>query len=70
MKKVMIGWIGKGNTQPMISEPMEDFPKVKEVRLDQVYENKGVKSEWYEDDWPPRKIKITIEEIDETKTAV
>jgi hypothetical protein len=67
MKKVLIGWIGKENVQPMISEPMDGFPKVKEVRLDKVYENKGLKSEWEENDWPPRKIKITIEELDETK---
>jgi len=63
MKKVITGWIGKGNEQPMISESMDGFPSVKEIRLDKVYENKGVKSEWEQDDWPPRKIKITIEEV-------
>jgi len=70
MKRVMIGWIGKENTQPMISKEMIDYPTVKEVNLVDVYANKGVKSEWCENEWPPRKIKITIEEVEETKTAV
>ena len=55
MKKVFTGWLEK-------NEPVEDN-LYQDCNSVTVYcaSRKGKKAEWSKDDWPPKKVTITIE---------
>ena len=60
MKKVYKGWVGKDRKLSEILQlrgviyPHLDFDEI-------VYKNKGPKSAWSEDNWPPVRVTITVE---------
>ncbi len=56
MKLEFRGWVGKGETLEQIKQRMH---------LDCVHSTKGGCKGWRESDWPPREIKVTLEETDE-----
>ena len=59
MKKTFIGWIGK-----------DKLNNIKTVRvyggynIPDVYQKKGLKDYWNSDEWPPVKVKITVETVE------
>jgi hypothetical protein len=52
-KKSIIGWVGK-NWQLESNYLLSS--------LASVYLKKGKREDWFQSDWPPRKVKITVEE--------
>ncbi len=56
MKVTRIGWVGK----------TQDFPQLYMhdgvCEIDTLWE-KGKKEDWVPADWPPRKIRVTVEDI-------
>lgn len=57
-KKTFIGWIGK-----TIKENLS-FSFTGDVLSDSVYKTKGFKIDWHDNDWPPIKVKVTIEVVE------
>ena len=57
-KRVIRGWLPR-------SVHIEPQPKgiAGMFQLSQVWGIKGKQGDYHEDDWPPRKLKITIEEV-------
>jgi len=54
-KIVFLGWIGK-------TVKVTDFKRSKDkMYYPEVYPTKGNRSDWDETDWPPQRVKITIE---------
>jgi len=56
MKKVFTGWIGKASKEDL--SLLKSQGLVDEFRI---FTSKGKKSIWPEEDWPPIKIKLTVE---------
>ena len=59
-KKVLEGWIGKNEIDSVKMEFGEDGLCVVVVSP---WKTKGTKRHYTPDDWPPRKIRVTVEEI-------
>ena len=61
-KRTMVGWIGNNDDLSKVKLPDEytAFP---------VFRTKGQRDEWGADEWPPRKVRVTIERIDTEKRA-
>lgn len=57
MKKTFTGWVPKEFTKPgdVDSEYNDEFFWI--------FKSRGMKSDWPERSWPPKKVKITIELI-------
>ena len=60
MKKIIKGWIGKGETS------LDDICGIRKdayetIWIDKVYQNRDGPDSWDIDDWPPNRITITIE---------
>jgi len=53
-RRVIRGWVAKR---------AKYGPRWKGIELEGIYKTKGDVSEWGEMDWPPRKVKVTIEEV-------
>ncbi len=60
MKKIIKGWIGKDDTS-FIGEDLMLLTGEIALHLPTIYKVKGSKNSWLYEDWPPIKIKITIE---------
>ena len=59
MKITRIGWVGK-TQQPFLRE--SDFDT---LELENVYYKKCTKDDWGDlEDWPPRKVRITVEDVE------
>ncbi|MCJ7663051.1 MAG: hypothetical protein MUO24_02285 [Desulfobacterales bacterium] len=56
MKIEFTGWVGKDETLEQVKQRMY---------LDCVHSVEGARGRWEERDFPPREIKITLEDIDE-----
>ena len=57
MKKVITGWAPR-------DKPISQLVKWRGIEIDaQVYRTKGAKQEWQYSEWPPKKIRVTIEEV-------
>jgi hypothetical protein len=61
MKKVGYGWVGKEQDWGIISS---EHCTVDDVCLFGIYYNRGNKGTWMGYDWPPRKVRIIIEEVE------
>ena len=57
-RKVVIheGWVANNYIQKM------KYPCALRVLLE-VLEDKGGKGQWFDGEWPPRKVRVTVEEI-------
>lgn len=61
MKKITkIGWVGK-NELCNIAIPGDD--PCNQLRLNGIFPRRGKEDEWPKEDWPPIKVRITIEEV-------
>lgn len=60
MKITRIGWVGKGYYTPVIVRDLvSDCAIIKYVFL-----NKGRKDSWDKKYWPPKKVRITVEDVE------
>ena len=58
MKISKIGWVGKSEKPELfIDEETGSF------QLYNIY-NQGKRYDWHDDDWPPRKVKVTVEDVE------
>ena len=64
MKKTFTGWIGK-KQNPEIILYSDEFQGL--IKLDDVYTTKGKKRSWVEGDWPPIKVKVPVETVENEK---
>jgi hypothetical protein len=53
-KKSIIGWVGR-------KWKLEQWNIL--YSLIDVYCKRGKREDWFQSDWPPRKVKITVEEV-------
>jgi hypothetical protein len=56
MKITRIGWVGK--TQ----KPVIKFGPCNNVDIYNIYD-RGSKIDWPDKDWPPRKVRVTVEDV-------
>lgn len=65
-KHVIEGYIGKDSVIKEIFRWVKEMTGLRwfEVRSVEIWSAKGSKGSWDKDAWPPKKIRITIEEID------
>ena len=60
MKKTFTGWIGKtSNIKDFLARGFNDS-----FEIDDMYATKGNKYDWGDDDWPPIKVKVTVETVE------
>ena len=59
MKKQFIAWLPKSISKQKC--PIQHFSKFNQFSL---FRTKGGKSDWPEEDWPPVKVRITVETVD------
>ena len=58
MKVTRIGWVGKRmNTEIWIDG---DNNVDKTLNLSQIFLHRGIKQDWNDNDWPPRKVEIIV----------
>jgi len=62
MKKIITGWIGQNRK---LSEVLQyDYDYVDALKTTcRISKAKGKKSDWWPKSWPPKKIRITVEDI-------
>jgi hypothetical protein len=58
-KKVFVGWAGKSD-----QEIGFDNAEFKELILPYIYKHKMKRETWVSEDWPPRKVRVTVEYLD------
>jgi len=56
-KITFAGWIGK----TMSIKDFEFNPD--KLNCPEIYPTRGIKSDWAEDDWPPKAVRVTVETI-------
>ena len=58
MKITKIGWMGK------TEKPVFYVGFSESLEIDKLFRTKGKREQWNKEDWPPRKVRITIETIE------
>ena len=61
-RKVIKGWVGKDVNLNELCD--EDVRCVYLMSPLHIVKTKGKKIDWFECEWPPKKIRITIEEVE------
>jgi len=59
MKRSLIGWTGKDSKLEDLL--FRNLYKGSRIEIDGIFYAKGVKDDWDRDDWPPQKVKVTVE---------
>jgi hypothetical protein len=62
-KKIMFGWIGRDLRASDILYLEKNYGGLF-VALKDLLHARGKKSEWCEGSWPPRRVQVTVEELD------
>ena len=62
MKKTFTGWIRKNSTMG-VGEVLYTG-EGEEIGLPTIYKFKGKKDYWFENEWPPIKVKVTVETVE------
>jgi hypothetical protein len=62
-KKIIIGWVNKHNNIENVAFWVYRFGLEQLHMKDGIFRKKGKLANWHRSDQPPKKIKITIEEI-------
>ncbi len=60
MKKTFTGWIGKSTTN-FNNFYFSERLSTDRLAIPEIHKTKGEKADWFDGDWPPVKVKITIE---------
>ena len=58
MKITKIGWVGKSQGLPRI---FRDYDR--SLNLEAIW-SKGKRDDWIPEDWPPRKVRVTVEDFE------
>ena len=66
MKKIIHGWVSKrSDLDNLTSWKLDMYDNTYLLKFEHlVFKTPGKKIEWYHDEWPPKKVKITIEYVD------
>ena len=61
MKKTLTGWIGKSGS---VKENLFRNGYTDHIELQDTFFTRGLKGEWPAQDWPPIKVKVTVEMVE------
>ena len=61
MKATKIGWVGKSVDLNKIILCPGDY--MSRMDLDLIYYARGKRYSWMDQDWPPRKVRVIVEEV-------
>jgi len=63
-KIVRYYWVGKDLWPKIFYNPL-----YKEMRIESIRTTRGIRGHWIAEEWPPYKVKITIEEVKSERKA-
>ena len=56
VRRSYIAWMGKSQ---VCGNPSDGG----EMRIEETYVEKGQRKDWQKDDWPPARVRVTVEEL-------
>jgi len=65
MKVSLTGWAGKSCFDDLVDEMKSPYNEIDKLVSIVLFKTRGVKDVWWNDDWPPVKVKITVEVLNE-----